>query len=183
MKFIPIPLKGAYIIELEKKGDERGFFGRTYCEKEFQQAGLDNHFVQINNSLSSQKGTLRGMHYQMHPHSETKIVRCIKGALYDVVLDLNTNSPTFGQSYGVELSDDNRKMMYVPKGFAHGFLTIQDETEAFYLVSEFYAPQSERGIRWNDPKFGIKWPFDPVVVSDKDKNHPLFDPLYHLGDR
>lgn len=181
MIFNETPLKGAYVIELEKKGDERGFFARFFCERAFRAANLINQFVQINNSLSAEKGTLRGMHYQVAPHAETKIVRCIKGALFDVILDLRQDSPTFGKSFGVEITADNRKMMYVPEGFAHGFLTLEDDTEAFYLVSAFYTPEAERGVRWDDPKFNIQWPEKPKIISDKDQNHPLFDPEFHLS--
>src|ERR1041384_6192910 len=119
---------------------------------------------------SATEGTLRGMHYQLAPKAETKLVRCVRGALYDMILDLRHNSATFGQSFGAELSAENRRMMYVPKGFAHGFVTLSPDTEAFYFVDEFYAPQSERGVRWNDPRFGIKWPISPVVLSDKDRD-------------
>lgn len=180
MKFIETPLKGAFTIELEKRGDERGFFARTFCKKEFADVGLNNEIVQINNSLSADKGTLRGMHYQLTPKSEDKIVRCIKGALYDVIIDLRENSSTFGKWFGTELTADNRKMMVVPQGFAHGFLTLYDNTEVFYLVTEYYSPESERGIRWNDPKFNINWPIEPRTISDKDNNHPDFDPQFHL---
>ncbi len=180
MKFTKTPLPGAYVIDLEKYGDERGFFARLYCENEFREHELETHFVQINNSLSAQKGTLRGMHYQLEPAAEVKVVRCIKGSLYDVILDLRQDSPTFGQWYGAELSAENRRMMYVPRGFGHGFITLEDDTEAFYLVSNFYAPEKERGVRWNDPRFNIEWPIEPVVVSEKDSNHPDFDPDYHL---
>lgn len=181
MFFKETPLSGAYIIELDKKGDDRGFFARVFCEKEFSKAKLDDHFVQINNSLSAEKGTLRGMHYQLAPYAETKIVRCIKGALYDVILDLRPDSPTFGMSFGEEITEENRRMMYVPKGFAHGFITLEDDTEAFYLVSEFYAPKAERGIKWDDPKFNIQWPITPKIISEKDQNHPPFDSSYHLN--
>jgi dTDP-4-dehydrorhamnose 3,5-epimerase len=180
MIFTETPLAGAYLIDLEKRGDERGFFARAFCEREFAGHGLVTHFVQINNSLSAQQGTLRGMHYQLAPKAETKVVRCIRGALYDIILDLRDGSPTFGQSYGAELSAENRRMMYVPKGFAHGLFTLADDTEAFYLVDEFYAPEHERGIRWNDPKFSIRWPSQPNVLSDKDRNHRDFDPAWHL---
>jgi len=180
MIFREIPLKDAYIIELEKRGDDRGFFARAFCENEFAQHGLSNHFVQVNNSLSVPKGTLRGMHYQLAPKAETKLVRCIRGVLYDVILDLRKDSPTFGQSYGLELSAENRRMFYVPKGFAHGFITLVENTEAFYFVDEFYSPQHERGVRWNDPKFAIKWPMQPAVLSEKDRNQRDFDPAWHL---
>jgi dTDP-4-dehydrorhamnose 3,5-epimerase len=181
MIFTETPLRGAYVIDLEKRGDERGFFARAYCEREFAGHQLATRFVQMNNSLSAQKGTLRGMHYQLAPKAETKLVRCVRGALYDVIIDLRKESPTFGKSYGAELTAENRRMMYVPKGFAHGLVTLTDDAEALYLVDEFYAPEQERGIRWNDPRFGIEWPIQPVVVSDKDRAHRDFDPGWHLG--
>jgi dTDP-4-dehydrorhamnose 3,5-epimerase len=181
MIFDPTPLKGAYVIELEKKGDDRGFFARAFCEYEFRQHGLAHHFCQVNNSLSATKGTLRGMHYQLAPKSETKLVRCIHGVLYDVILDLREDSATFGQSFGIELTADNRRMMYVPKGFAHGFITLADSTEALYFVDEFYSPERERGIRYDDPKFTLQWPITPTVISDKDMSHRSFDPVWHLG--
>ena len=132
MKFAPTPLAGAFLIDIEKRGDDRGFFARAFCENEFAAQGLSSRFVQVNNSLSAFKGTLRGMHYQLAPKAETKLVRCIRGALWDVILDLRKESPTFGQYFGAELSAENRRMMYVPKGFGHGFVTLQDDTEAFY---------------------------------------------------
>lgn len=179
MKFIETPLKGAYTIELEKRGDDRGFFARAFCVNEFENAGLDKSVVQINNSLSAIKGTLRGMHFQLAPKSETKLVRCIRGSLFDVIVDLRRNSPTFLKWFGAELSAENRVAMYVPKGFAHGFLTLEKDTEAFYLVTEFYAPELERGIRYNDPAIGIQWPFEPSLISDKDLQHAdVNDSLY-----
>ena len=181
MKFTPTRLDGAFLIDLEKHGDERGFFARAFCVNEFREHGLTTNFVQVNNSTSATAGTLRGMHYQLPPHAETKIVRCIKGSLYDMILDIRLDSPTFGESFGAELSAENRTMMYVPKGFAHGFLTLTADAEAFYFVDEFYAPEHERGIRYNDPKFNIDWPRDPEVVSDKDLNHPDFNEEYHLA--
>jgi dTDP-4-dehydrorhamnose 3,5-epimerase len=183
MQFTPTPLAGAYLIDLEKRGDDRGFFARAFCEQEFAAHQLVSHFVQVNNSLSAFKGTLRGMHYQLAPKAETKLVRCIRGALWDAILDLRPESPTFGQHFGAELSAENRRMMYVPKGFAHGFITLQDDTEAFYFVDEFYSPEQERGLRWNDPRFAIKWPAEPVVLSDKDRGHKDFDPAWHLAAR
>jgi len=181
MIFTETPLKGAFLIDLEKRGDDRGFFARAFCEKEFASRQLSTRFVQVNNSLSAQRGTLRGMHYQLHPKAETKVVRCIRGGLHDVILDLRKGSATFGQSFGAELTAENRRMMYVPKGFAHGFITLVDNTEAFYFVDEFYAPEAERGVRWNDPRFGIKWPIAPVVLSDKDREHRDFDSTWHLS--
>lgn len=182
MIFTETPLPGAYLIDLERRGDERGFFARAFCEKEFGQHRLATRFVQANDSLSASKGTLRGMHYQVAPRAETKLVRCIRGALHDVILDLRKGSPTFGRSFGADLTAENRRMMYVPKGFAHGFITLADDTEAFYLVDEFYGPEQERGVRWDDPRFGIRWPIPPVVLSDKDRGHRDFDPAWHLGE-
>ena len=182
MFFSPIALPGAYLIDLDKKTDCRGFFARAFCEQEFAQHRLVTHFCQVNNSLSSKKGTLRGMHYQLAPKAETKIVRCIRGALYDIILDLRTDSSTFGKSFGVELAADDRRMIYVPKGFAHGFITLTENTEAFYFVDEFYSPEHERGIRYDDPKFGLQWPSAPSVISEKDKAYRIFDPVWHLGE-
>jgi dTDP-4-dehydrorhamnose 3,5-epimerase len=181
MQFHKTPLPGSYVIELDKKGDERGFFARFYCTKEFAKQGLESDFVQVNNSLSVHQGTLRGIHYQLPPRGEAKLVRCIRGALWDVIVDLRPDSQTFGQWFGTELSADNRKMMYVPKGFGHAFITLEDNTEALYMVSEFYSPEHERGLRWDDPRFQIAWPAKPQVISDKDRSHPDFDPSYHLN--
>ncbi len=182
MIFNSTPLAGAYTIDVEKRGDDRGFFARMFCEREFGEHGLVTHFVQMNNSLSATAGTLRGMHYQLAPAAEVKVVRCVRGALYDVVLDLRPQSKTFGQHFGAELSADNRRMMYVPEGFAHGFLTLTDDCEAVYLVSAFYDPDRERGVRYDDPRFAIQWPAAPAVVSDKDRAHPDFDAGHHLGE-
>ena len=179
MRFTPLPLAGACLIDLEKRGDDRGFFARFFCEDEFARHGLCEKFAQINNSLTAKKGTLRGMHYQLPPAAEVKVVRCIRGALFDVILDLRPHSPTFGQSFGAELSAENRTMMYVPEGFAHGFVTLEADTEALYLVTAPYAPAAERGIRFDDPKFGIRWPVPPVELSDKDRKWPDYDPEFH----
>lgn len=180
MKFVATPLAGAFLIDLEKQGDDRGFFARAFCEAEFAKEGLVSRFVQVNNSLSAFRGTLRGMHYQLPPKAETKLVRCIRGSLWDVILDLREDSPHFGQYFGAELSAENRRMMYVPKGFAHGFITLENDTEAFYFVDECYAPANERGLRWNDPHFAIKWPMEPAIISDKDRTHRDFDAAWHL---
>lgn len=174
MRFIPTPLEGAFLIEPDLKQDERGFFSRLYCEKEFTAHGLKNNFIQANNSLSASKGTLRGLHYQLSPMAEVKLVRCVKGAFFDLILDVREDSPTFGQSFGEVLTADNRKMMYVPEGFAHGFLTLSDNAEVIYLVSQYYSPDLERGIRWNDPMFHIKWPEEPSIISERDRSHALF---------
>ena len=182
MRFIPTPLAGAYLIDLEKREDDRGFFARFFCEREFAAAELETRFVQINNSLSKDRGTLRGMHYQLGEAAEVKVVRCLRGALWDAILDLRPGSATFGQSFGAEITGENRRMMYVPRGFGHGFLTLEPDTEALYLVSAFYDPGRERGVRWNDPRFAIRWPATPEVISDKDANQRDFDPAWHLGE-
>ncbi len=176
MRFLPTPLAGAYLVELDRRGDQRGFFARLFCEHEFADAGLESHFVQANTSLSARRGTLRGMHYQLPPAAEVKLVRCLSGALQDVIIDLRPESPSFGQWFGAELSAQNRVMMYVPRGFAHGFITLSDETEVLYLVSAFYAPEHERGIRFDDPRFGIGWATMPTELSDKDRSWPDYDP-------
>lgn len=181
MIFQELPLPGACVIELEKRGDDRGFFARTFCADEFAERGLEHHFVQANDSLSASVGTLRGLHYQLHPYGEAKLVRCIRGRLYDVIVDLRPESPTFGRWQGVELSADNRLSLYVPPNFAHGFVTLDPGTEALYLVSARYAPEHERGLRWNDPYFDIQWPIVPAVMSDKDRSHPDFDRDDHLA--
>jgi dTDP-4-dehydrorhamnose 3,5-epimerase len=182
MRFTPTPLSGAVLIDLDKREDERGFFARFFCEREFAEAGLETRIVQINNSLSRDRGTLRGMHYQLGEAAEVKLVRAVKGALWDAILDLRPDSATFGQSFGAELSAENRRMMYVPRGFAHGFLTLEENTEALYLVSAFYDPARERGVRWNDPRFAIRWPAEPLVISEKDAQQRDFDPAWHLGN-
>jgi dTDP-4-dehydrorhamnose 3,5-epimerase len=181
MHFVPTPVPGAFIIELDKREDERGFFARVYCEREFATAGLDSHFVQVNNSLSKDRGTLRGMHYQLGEAAEVKVVRCLRGALWDAILDLRPESETFGQSFGAELTAENRLMMYVPRGFAHGLMTLEENTEALYLVSTFYDPARERCVRWNDPRFAIAWPEAPLVISEKDAQQRDFDPVWHLA--
>jgi len=180
MMFRELPLSGAWVVELEKQGDGRGFFARAFCADEFARRGLEDHFVQANDSLSSDVGTLRGLHYQLHPHREAKLVRCISGRLYDVIIDLNPESPTFRRWHGIELDSENRLGLYVPPGFAHGFITLEPGTEALYLVTARYAPEHERGVRWNDPYFGITWPVTPTVMSEKDRSHPDFDSQYHL---
>jgi len=182
MKFHPTPLSGAFLIEPERLGDDRGFFARLFCEREFADAGLVSHFVQVNNALSRSKGTLRGMHYQLGAAAEVKLVRCIRGAFWDVILDLRPHSPTFGKSFGAELNENNRLMMYVPRGVAHGLITLSDDTEALYLVSDFYAPEQERGVRWDDPHFAIAWPAAPTEISAKDAAWRNFDPAWHLDE-
>jgi len=165
-------LKGAYIIEIEQLKDHRGFFARAWCQKEFEAQNLISRIRQANVSYNGTKGTLRGMHYQISPYEETKLVRCTKGAIYDVIIDLRPASPTYTQWIGKELTAGNFKMFYVPENFAHGFITLTDDTEVTYQVSQFYTPGSERGIRWNDLTFGIDWPIDVQVISEKDRNWP-----------
>lgn len=182
MKFHKTSLEGAYLIELEKRGDERGFFARYFCQNEFADAALETNFPQINTSLTEKSGTLRGLHYQLPPAAEVKVVRAIRGALYDVIVDLRPQSPTYLKSFGAELNDENRLMMYVPRGFAHAFLTLRDNTEALYLVSAFYSPENERGIRWNDPAIKLDLPVAPVEISEKDRNWPDLNPEFHGFD-
>ena len=183
MKFNPTPLAGACTIDLEKRGDDRGFFARLFCETEFAEAGLETRFLQINNSLSGSKGTLRGLHYQLPPAAEVKVVRCVRGALWDVILDLRAGSASFGKWFGTELSAENRTMMYVPRGFAHGFVTLTDDAEAIYLVSAAYSPDNERGVRYDDPAVGIEWPLQPADISDKDRNWPDLDADFHAFEQ
>ena len=174
MIFKETRLKGSYIIELERIADERGFFSRAWCQKEFQSHGLNPNVAQCNLSYNTLKGTLRGIHFQIAPYEEAKIVRCISGQIYDVIVDLRPESPTYLQWLGLELSSTNRKMIYVPENFAHGYLTLADHTEVFYQVSQFYAPGSESGIRWDDPALRIKWPrFDNLIISEKDQSWPF----------
>lgn len=176
MKFIETALKNAFIIEPERLEDRRGFFARVYCEREFAGHGLATRWVQCNISFNPHKGTLRGMHYQAAPHEEVKLVRCTRGAMHDVIIDLRPSSPTFLQHAGVELTAENRALLYIPKCFAHGFLTLEANTEVSYQMSEFYAPASARGVRWNDPVFGIDWPEEPQVISERDARYPDFKP-------
>ena len=176
MKFTETPLHGAWTIDLEPRADERGFFARAFCMNEFAEHGLKNQIAQANLSYNPRRATLRGMHYQIPPHAEVKIVRCTRGAIYDVIIDLRVDSPTQFEWFGVELSADNRTALYVPEGFAHGYQSLTEESEVFYLVTEFYAPGSERGIRWDDPRFGIRWPLPDPVLSPKDAAHPDYQP-------
>jgi dTDP-4-dehydrorhamnose 3,5-epimerase len=169
-------LKGAFVIDLEPIEDERGFFARAWCRREFTEHGLSTDIAQANMSFNKRKGTLRGMHFQKSPHAEDKLVRCTRGAIFDVAVDLRPDSPTRSRWVGVELTSENRRMLYVPKGFAHGFQTLEDDTEIFYLVSEFYTPEAEGGARWDDPAFGIEWPLGaPAEISDKDRTWPDYE--------
>lgn len=172
MIFKETALQGAYILELEAAEDERGSFARTFCEREFEAQGLNSHFVQCSLSTNTRRGTLRGMHYQAEPNAETKLVHCVRGSLYDVIIDLRPQSTTYCRWVGVELSALNNRLLYVPAGFAHGFQTLEDDTAVYYQISTFYAPQSARGVRWNDPAFAIKWPLSDPLISDKDSGLP-----------
>ena len=174
MKFIETKLKGAYVIEIEPISDNRGFFARSWCQQEFSDRGLNSNLVQCNISFNTKKGTLRGMHYQAKPHEEAKLVRCTRGTIYDVIIDIRDDSSTFKQWFAVELGADNRKMLYIPEGFAHGFLTLEDNTEIFYQMSDFYHLDTSKGIRWDDPAFAIQWHVtDQPIISAKDLSYPL----------
>jgi dTDP-4-dehydrorhamnose 3,5-epimerase len=176
MIFTETELPGAYFVDLEPRGDERGFFARAWCADEFGDQDLSTRVVQCNLSFSPIVGTLRGMHFQHPPHAEVKLVRCTRGALYDVIIDLRPDSPTFKRWIGVELDAENRRALYVPEGFAHGFQTLVPDTEAFYQVSEFYTPSAEGGVRWDDPAFGIEWPdAEERTISEKDREWPDFE--------
>lgn len=174
MKFVETGLAGAYVIELEHREDERGFFARTFCRNEFEEHGLNPDVAQCNLSYNFKKGTLRGMHYQVPPATEVKLVRCVHGAIFDVIVDLRRDSPTYLQHVGVELSSANRAALYVPEMFGHGYQALTDDAEVVYQVSEFYAPGTERGIRYDDPRLGIAWPMPVSVISDKDASWPPF---------
>ena len=175
MLFTETKLRGAWIIDLERLEDERGFFARSWCRREFEKHGLNPQLVQCNISFNSHKGTMRGMHYQVKPYEEAKLIRCTTGSIYDVIVDIRPHSPSYKQYLGIALTPENHKMLYVPEGFAHGFLTLEDNTEVFYQMSEFYAPDHARGFRWNDPVFGIEWPANVQVISDRDRDYPDFN--------
>lgn len=175
MKFTETKLKGAFILELQEMRDDRGYFARTFCTRELEEHGLISDVKQANMSWNDKAGTLRGMHFQFAPYEETKLIRCTQGALYDVIIDLRKGSDTYRQWIGVELSADNHKALFVPRDFAHGFITLTANTEAFYMVSQSYQPGSEGGIRWNDPQFAIDWPIEPEVISEKDAAWPDYE--------
>ena len=175
LRLLETKLKGAYIIELEKLEDNRGFFARTWDKKFFEERGLNSDLVQMSFSYSKKKGTLRGMHFQVEPFKETKIVRCLRGKIFDVIIDLRKESDTYKEWINVELDDkQNRKMLYIPEGFAHGFQTLEDDTEVFYQMSNWFSPEHAKGIKWNDEEFDIKWPIQNVIISDKDKMYEEF---------
>ena len=174
MIFTKTGLPGAFLIELDCKLDERGFFARTWCQQEFEEQGLNPKLVQCSLSFNQFKGTLRGIHYQEAPYQEAKLVRCTRGAIYDVVVDLQRQSPIFKHHFAAVLTADNHRALYIPEGFGHGFLTMEDDTEVFYQMSEFYVVESSRGVRWDDPAFGIPWPADVRVISELDRTYPDF---------
>lgn len=174
MIFTETPLQGAYIIDPERLADERGFFARTWCQREFEEHGLNPRLVQCNISYSQKKGTLRGLHYQVAPHAEDKLVRCTAGAITDVIVDLRADSNTYKRWFAVDLSSDNRRMLYLPEGLAHGFLTLTEDVEVFYQMSDYYSPDCARGVRWNDPAFSIRWPIDVAKISERDRTYPDF---------
>ncbi len=173
MKVTPLRLQGASIIEPIVHGDSRGYFMESYNEAIFQQQGINYDFIQDNQSLSAEPGVLRGLHYQLNPKAQTKLLRVLSGAIYDVIVDIRRNSPTFGQWVGVILSEHNHRQILVPNGFAHGFCTLVPNTQVFYKVDEYYSPENDRGILWNDPALGIDWPTSNPILSDKDQRHPL----------
>ncbi len=174
MIFTETKLRGAFLIELEKHADERGFFARTFCQEAFEAHGLNSRVVQCNVSFNRRKGTLRGMHFQIAPFAEAKLVRCTSGSIHDVIIDLRPASPTFKQHFAVELSAENRKMLYIPEEFAHGFQTLKDDTEVFYQMSQSYSAEHARGVRWNDSAFGIDWPTGVRTIIERDQNYPDF---------
>jgi dTDP-4-dehydrorhamnose 3,5-epimerase len=174
MRFIPTPIVGAYVVEPELIEDERGFFARTYCRDEFLANGLDPDLLQCSISFNKRRGTLRGMHYQKAPYAETKLVRCTQGAIFDVIIDLNSESTTYLQWFGVELTAEKRNALYIPPGLAHGFQTLSDNAEILYQISEIFRPEYSGGFRWNDPAFAVNWPEQITVMSQRDRSYPDF---------
>lgn len=176
MIFTETSLADAYVLDLERLEDDRGFFARTWCQREFEDHGLNSRLVQCSVSVTSKRGTLRGMHYQTEPYEEAKLVRCIKGSVYDVIVDIRPDSPTYAGWFGIVLSGDNRTSLYVPEGFAHGFLTLEDDAEVFYQISQYYSAEHARGFRWDDSLFAIEWPFEPRMMSERDRTYAGFSP-------
>ena len=174
MKFESTPLPGAFVVTPERLRDERGWFARTFSRSDFAAHGMNPDVLQCNLSHSARRGTLRGMHFQRAPHAEAKLVRCARGAIYDVIVDLRPSSPAYRRHFGVRLDPTDDRMLYVPEGCAHGFLTLEDDTLVFYQMSHVYEPSAAAGVRWNDPAFGIAWPFAPTVMADRDRNYPDF---------
>ena len=176
MRFEPTALSGAWLIDLDRNVDARGAFARTFCEKEFSEHGLPVRFPQCNLSTNTLTSTLRGMHYNAAPHGESKIVRCVRGAVHDVIVDIRRASPTRLQWLGVDLTADNGRALFVPAGFAHGFVTLADETDVYYHMGDFYRPEAARGFRWDDPSIAIQWPIEPMIISAADAAYPDLDP-------
>lgn len=175
MRFTPVNLAGAYVVEIEPHHDDRGFFARSWCTQEFIVHGLDSRLAQCNVSFNRKRGTLRGMHFQAAPHGEAKLVRCTRGTIHDVIVDLRPHSPTFRQWQGFELSATNHRALYIPEDFAHGFQTLEDDCEVFYQMSNAYTPSASRGLRWDDPALAISWPVTEPVLSDRDRSYALLD--------
>lgn len=178
MKFKETKLQGAFVLELERRLDDRGFFARAFCQQEFETHGLNPNVAQCNLSFNDKAGTLRGLHYQSSPATEAKLFRCIRGAIYDVIVDMRPESPTYLQCFGIELSADNHLALYVPEMFAHGYQALEDSTEVLYQVSEFYTPGVEKGLRFDDPTLGIDWPLPATTISEKDQSWPLLSPVF-----
>jgi dTDP-4-dehydrorhamnose 3,5-epimerase len=176
MIFTETKLSGAFIITIQRIEDQRGFFARTFCQSEFREHGLNPNLVQCNISYNRKVGTLRGMHFQVNPHWEAKLVQCVRGSIFDVIIDLRPESPTYTEHIGVTLTAQDHNMLFVPERFAHGFITLEDDTDVFYQMSEFYTPASARGFRWNDSVFEIKWPLQPSILSERDASYPEFSP-------
>lgn len=176
MRFTELSLKGAYLVEIEPRSDERGFFARTFCEDEFAAAGLVSRFPQASVSFNARRGTVRGMHFQAAPHEETKLVRCLAGVVHDVIVDLRPDSPTYRRSIGLELSAQNRSALYIPKGFAHGFQSLADDSELLYMIDVNYVAKAARGVRWNDPFIDVSWPDPIVVIASRDNSFPDWQP-------
>jgi dTDP-4-dehydrorhamnose 3,5-epimerase len=177
MKFTELPLRGSHLIELEPLSDPRGFLARTFCAREFSERGLEASFVQCNTTFNPARGTLRGLHWQSAPHEEVKLLRCTAGAVYDVIVDLRPDSPTWGKWHALELSARNRRMLYIPKGFAHGLQTLEPDSELFYQMSAYYVPEAKRGLRWDDPALGIPWPLREALVGEADRALPTLQQL------
>ena len=176
MIFMPTHLAGAWVVDLERREDDRGFFARAWCRREFESKGLDTRLVQCSISRTERRGTLRGMHWQAEPHAEVKLVRCTRGAIWDEIIDLRPDSPTYTRHFGLELSAENGRALYIPEGFAHGFVTLAEDTDVLYQMSEFYEPAAARGARWNDPVFGIDWPVTEPILNERDASYRDFAP-------
>ena len=177
MIFLPTPLVGAFVLELDKKTDHRGYFARTWCQRELEEKGLEASLAQCSVSYNAKRGTLRGMHWQAAPYGEVKIVRCSRGVIWDVIVDLRPDSPTYMMHFGVELTAESGRALYIPRGMAHGFVTLEDDTDVFYQMSEFYEPAAARGARWNDPAFAIEWPVTDPIIHPRDNSYPDFQAL------